>query len=144
MCASDIDQIQLMDRASLLRWPRKYYTRTLTSSHYYAYLAQIENQYVGNVMYRIKNMTLYIDKILVTEPFQRQGVGGNLLEYAINMGKLQNVSQVILTVSAKNIEAIDFYFKHNFELERIKWNHYSSGDHGLKMCRLIQTVHMNS
>jgi len=143
MRATDIDLIQLMDRAALVRWPRKYYTRTLTSSHYYAYLALIENQFVGNVMYRIKNMNIYIDKIIVTESFQRQGIGGKLLEYAINMGKLQKASLAILTVSARNIQAIDFYIKHGFELERIKWNHYSFGNHGLKMCRTLQTVIRN-
>jgi len=141
MCEMDIDKIQRIDRETHLQWPRKYYTKVLTSHNYHAYCAQMNNQCVGSIMFRIKNKELYIDKLVVIKKLQHQGIGGELIEKALRTGKKYTVDVAFLSVSSRNFSAIDFYMKHGFQLECIQWNHYDHQDHGLKMYRNLQTNH---
>jgi len=143
MCAMDIDRIQRIDHAMELQWPQKYYWKAIKSKNYYAYFAQTNNQCVGSIMFRINNKELHIDKIVVTKRFQRQGIGGKLLKNALHVGIIKNVDAAILSVAHSNYSAIDFYFKHGFNIKFIQWQYYSNQDHGLKMYRNIQTVTMN-
>lgn len=137
MCKNDIDRVMQLDRKSFVQWPRHYYIKTVYSSGFYGILAQTDNQCIGNIMFRINNRCLYIDKIIVSKEYRYQGVGGKLLKKAIRMGKRKNVDQALLTVFYNNIYAMDFYSKHGFLIESIQWNHYLDGEHGVRMYRNV-------
>jgi len=137
MDTNDIDRIMQFDQASLVQWPRQYYFKIAYSKNYYGILAQIENQCIGNIMFRIHNRYLHIDKIIVTKIYRNQGIGGKLLKTAIDVGKIKKMEIALLTVFYNNNAAMDFYAKHGFTIESIKWNHYHDGVHGVKMYRTL-------
>jgi ribosomal protein S18 acetylase RimI-like enzyme len=137
MRENDIDCVKKMDQQSSLFWPRQYYLKSLKSKNFFAFLAQKDSQCVGNIMFRLINTNVNIDKIVVKKEFRYQGIGTKLLEKAIGIGKSKNANQVFLTVSDGNIYAIDFYTKHGFVIESIQWFHYFDFDHGVKMYRTI-------
>ena len=137
MCVNDIDRVQHMDQESSVYWPRHYFIKSLTSEDFHAFIAQVDNQCVGNIMFRIKKTNLYIDKIVVAMAFRHLGIGGKLLEKAIHIGKTKNAALALLSVSHNNIHAIDFYMKNGFIIEFIQWNHYFNGEHGVRMYRNI-------
>jgi len=137
MHIQDIEHVIHMDRIASIKWPHHYYIKSLTTHNYFALLAQISNKYVGNIMFRIDHTTLFIDKILVVNSFRQQGIGGALLENTIKIGKQKKANLTLLTVSYNNFQGMDFYRKHGFMYESIQWNHYSDGEHGVKMYRNI-------
>jgi len=133
MCMADIDHMLQVDQ----QWPRRYYIKSIVSPNFYAYLARIEDQYAGNVMFRILEPNLLIDKIGVMHAFRRWGIGAKLLEKAMVTGRLKNAKNVSLTVSQSNISAIKFYTTQGFKIDSLQADYYSEGDHGVKMYRKI-------
>jgi ribosomal protein S18 acetylase RimI-like enzyme len=137
MCANDIDNVKKIDQQSFVYWPHQYYLKSLYSKNYFAFLAQFDRQFMGNIMFRLVKKNIYIDKIVVKKEYRHQGIGGKLLEKAIGSGKRMKATKVLLTVSNTNIYAIDLYSKHGFEIESIHWFHYFDLEHGVKMYRNI-------
>jgi ribosomal protein S18 acetylase RimI-like enzyme len=137
MSANDIIHVINMDQVSSLKWPPQYYFKSLTTNNYYAFLAQKDNQYAGNIMFRVKDKRLNIDKIVVIKSFRNLGIGQKLIDSAIHTGKKRNLALAQLTVSYMNAQAIDFYAKQGFLIQAIQWHYYCDGEHGLKMYRKI-------
>ncbi|MHA1880129.1 MAG: GNAT family N-acetyltransferase [Candidatus Heimdallarchaeota archaeon] len=60
--------------------------------------------------------TLYIDKIGIREGFRRRGFGKKLLNYAFQLAREQNLSNVELEVITTNTGAIALYKKIGFQI----------------------------
>jgi len=137
MCKNEINSVKKLDQQSSVVWPRQYYIKSLNTNNFFAFLAQIDKQYAGSIMFRLINTNLNIDKIVVKKEYRHQGIGTKLLKKAIGIGKKKKANKVLLTVSHGNIYAIDFYTKHGFVFESIQWFHYVDYEHGIKMYRRI-------
>ncbi len=60
------------------------------------------------------NQIARINSMVVAPAFRRQGIGGALLEAAIEWARLRRVRQVVLNTSTKDFPAICFFQKHGF------------------------------
>ncbi|MGC9309100.1 MAG: GNAT family N-acetyltransferase [Candidatus Nanoarchaeia archaeon] len=56
---------------------------------------------------------LYVDK-----EYRRQGIGKQLLDKLIKIAKENNINRIVLSTYNKNKEAINFYKKHGFHIDR--------------------------
>jgi ribosomal protein S18 acetylase RimI-like enzyme len=66
---------------------------------------------------------------------QGKGIGSQLLEEAETMTRNHSKNKLYLYVHQKNKQAINFYFKHDFNFSGIFLDKYGEGEHALLMCK---------
>lgn len=89
---------------------------------YHAFVAEIDSKIVGFAItyYRYstwKGKCLYLEDLIVTEEFRKNGIGQKLFDYCIDFGKENNCKKMIWQVLDWNQPAINFYKKNNAQLD---------------------------
>ena len=85
---------------------------------YNAYLAKINEKYVGYIIYFMSYssflalQTLYLEDIFVLKEFRRRGVGRKLFEFCILKSKEKQCGRIEWHVLDWNKPGIDFYTKY--------------------------------
>lgn len=75
-----------------------------------------------------KQSTYKISPLIVDSSFRKtQGIGIQLLQYAINYAKQMGARQIYCTVAEKNINAYRFFIKHGFIVAGYSNSHYKEG-----------------
>lgn len=64
---------------------------------------------------------LVVDTLCVDENYRGKGIGTKLLEFAKNLGKEKNCTDMYLTVNPKNENAINVYEKFGMRLKDITY-----------------------
>jgi ribosomal-protein-alanine N-acetyltransferase len=82
-----------------------------------------------------KNARILI--LSVDEKYQRQGIGETLLRALINQCYKKNFNVIQLEVRVNNTNAIRFYTKHKFFIDRVLPKYYRDGDNGYLMYRIL-------
>ncbi|MES2591051.1 MAG: GNAT family N-acetyltransferase [Bacteroidota bacterium] len=82
------------------------------------FIAEVNGQIVGMALYYMKYSTwkgkcVFLEDIIVTEQFRRQGLGKRLFDAVVNAAKNLNVERLEWQVLAWNEPAIKFYQKVN-------------------------------
>jgi len=133
----DVMAILKIDHKNHSQWPLRYYIKSLTSPHFYSYIARMNDITVGSMLFRISIHDMHIDRIIVDLSFRRKGIGGRLLKNGLFIAQKKNAINSFLIVSAQNKIAINFYTKYGFQIDAIEPGYYSGKDDGLRMKRLI-------
>ena len=81
---------------------------------WWAFVAEVDHRVVGFALYYIRYSTwkgqrLYLEDILVNEPFRRKGIGKLLFERLIREAKEKKLSGMVWQVLEWNQPAINFY-----------------------------------
>lgn len=92
---------------------------------WWAFVAEVDGNVVGFALYYIRYSTwkgqrLYLEDILVNEPFRSKGIGKLLFEHLIKEAKKKEFSGMVWQVLNWNESAINFYKKYegvNFDNE---------------------------
>lgn len=92
---------------------------------WWAFVAEVENKIVGFALYYIRYSTwkgqrMYLEDILVNEPWRGQGIGKLLFDQLIEEAKEKQLSGMMWQVLEWNEPAIHFYKKYkdvNFDSE---------------------------
>lgn len=66
-----------------------------------------------------ENKRIHINYFIVNSNYRKQGIGKRLIEKIYKIAKNRNIAKIELMVTAQNKEAVDFYKKQNFNIERI-------------------------
>ena len=95
------------------------------------YVAKLDNKIVGYLMFMIKEQNnpvmnfkkyLIIDTICVNENYRKKGIGTELLEYAKEIAKKYDCTDLQLNVSPENVNAINLYEKFGFTVKGISYS----------------------
>ena len=97
---------------------------------WWGFVAEVDNKVVGFALYYIRYSTwkgqrLYLEDILVNEPWRRKGIGKLLFDELIKEAKEKNLSGMVWQVLEWNKPAINFYKKYdgvNFDGEWLNCN----------------------
>ncbi|MCI9084477.1 MAG: GNAT family N-acetyltransferase [Bacilli bacterium] len=87
-----------------------------------------DNNIIGIISYSIIYGRGEINYIITLPTHRKQGIGSQLLEYAINDMKNNNCTTISLEVESNNIEAINLYSKYGFQKQAIRSNYYQGKD----------------
>ncbi len=111
---------------------------------WWAFVAEVEDKVVGFALYYIRYSTwkgqrLYLEDILVDEPFRGKGIGKMLFDKLIEETKEKNFSGMVWQVLDWNEPAINFYKKYDgvsFDKEWVTAVYlFSSILHGLSLIK---------
>lgn len=87
-------------------------------------IVEMDDKPVGQIELQIKQFENknvgYVNLFYLVEEYRGQGYGAKLIEYAENFFRKNQLNLYQLRVSPTNINAINFYKKHGFELLRIE------------------------
>ena len=95
------------------------------------FVARMQNNIVGYVTFNIKEKNnpsmryrkqLQIEAICVNEKNRSKGIGTELLNFAKNIAKENNCTDMYLTVNEENINAIKVYEKFGFKVKSIAYS----------------------
>jgi GNAT superfamily N-acetyltransferase len=84
---------------------------------WWAFVAEVENKVVGFALYYIRYSTwkgqrLYLEDILVNEPYRGKGIGKLLFDQLIEEAKEKKLQAMVWQVLEWNEQAINFYKKY--------------------------------
>lgn len=90
---------------------------------FYFFVAEVERKIVGISLYYVKYSTwkgkcIFLEDIIVTERYRKQGVGKKLFDEVVKVSKEQNVQRLEWQVLEWNEPAIRFYEKINSNLDK--------------------------
>jgi glutathione synthase/RimK-type ligase-like ATP-grasp enzyme/ribosomal protein S18 acetylase RimI-like enzyme len=92
-----------------------------------------EKKPVGSATFYLYAKTLRIFSIAVLPKFQGQGIGKQMLEYAINLARSKKISRISLEVRKSELPLVQFYKNAGFKTTEELHNYYMKGEHGLRM-----------
>lgn len=90
---------------------------------FYFFVAEVEGEIVGISLYYVKYSTwkgkcIFLEDIIVTEQYRKQGVGKKLFDEVVKVSKEKNVQRLEWQVLEWNEPAIRFYEKINSNLDK--------------------------
>ncbi len=96
-----------------------------------------EKKAVGSAILYLYAKTLRIFSIAVLPEMQDQGVGKQLLEYAVNLAKSGKISRITLEVRKSDSKVVRFYEKAGFKFTEELPDYYTIGENGIRMALQI-------
>jgi len=79
---------------------------------------------VGTVGCKIESKKFYIMTLGVLENYRRFGFATQLLDWAMDTARSEELSEIVLHVQTNNEAAIEFYKKNGFHVERTENDYY--------------------
>ncbi len=92
------------------------------------YVYTKNNQIIAYISFRQIDSNADIMNFLVDIPYQNQGIGSKLFEYALLEMKETNVTSLVLEVRHSNLNAIKFYEKYGATIISTIPNYYDTED----------------
>ncbi len=128
-----IRKIQKKDQKEVLRISKEsfpddeadFITQSLFDREHF-YIAEIPDKIiVGFICFGIYSVKAAHIMILAVDPkYQRKSIGTKLLMFAIKIMKKHPISKIRLEVKVSNVEAIEFYEKHEFKIAGVIDKYY--------------------
>jgi len=128
-------QLKMLNSKVLpVQYPDKFYKDLLILPHLHKF-AFYNDIFVGAICTRLERdketnvMKLYIMTLAVLEPYRRLGIGSKLLQYILDYpqtedGKKIDIKEIFLHVQTTNQDAISFYQKFGFEIQKERKGYY--------------------
>jgi ribosomal protein S18 acetylase RimI-like enzyme len=91
----------------------------LADNEYTLFLAYKGDQVVGKAHIRWQPHSALLSDIAILPPFQRKGLGGELLSHCINYALNEGKVKITLDVEANNSKALNLYSKNGFKTTKI-------------------------
>ena len=102
-------------------------------------VAQQDNIVVGYIIFWIRYEDEgHIISIAVDKDYRRNGIGAELVNYAIDIFKKCNIKEIKLEVRVGNRGAMEFYTKLGFKEKEIFDNYYEDGEDAVIMKRAME------
>lgn len=80
---------------------------------------------IGFLIYSLIKMESHLLNIAVLGKWQKKGAGTTLMSVYIKQSKTLGARKAFLEVRSKNIRAINFYYKFNFQKDAVRTNYYT-------------------
>lgn len=110
----DLSQVLIVEELTQIApWSIETFQRCLEVG-YLGWVKEIDHQVVGFIMITAHSVEAHILNLCVHPEFQRQGVGRELLLYALNMAQSMGIGIAFLEVRRSNLAAIILYEKLGF------------------------------
>ena len=100
--------------------------KTTTYSKIIGY--EMDNKIIGFLVYDLIYERCEIEYIAVLNEYRNKQMASQLLEYAINDCKKNNIINISLEVNVNNISAINLYKKFDFKIEAIREKYFNNDD----------------
>lgn len=100
--------------------------KTTTYSKIIGY--EMDNKIIGFLVYDLIYERCEIEYIAVLNEYRNKQIASQLLEYAINDCKKNNIVNISLEVNVNNISAINLYKKFDFKIEAIREKYFNNDD----------------
>jgi ribosomal protein S18 acetylase RimI-like enzyme len=84
---------------------------------------------VAEYMAIIDKKELFLYGFLTREKFRGKGYGGKLIEFSEKIAKDKGYKAISLTVDPKNLNALNFYKKREYEIIELQNDEYGEGIH---------------
>jgi glutathione synthase/RimK-type ligase-like ATP-grasp enzyme/ribosomal protein S18 acetylase RimI-like enzyme len=92
---------------------------------------------VGSATFYLYAKTLRIFSIAVIPEYQGQGIGRQLLDYAMNLARSRKTSRISLEARKSDQKLIQFYQNAGFKITEELPDYYMQGEHGQRMVLLL-------
>lgn len=126
MQISDADVVYgIENKAFFEPWSKKHLIKELESNSFLRhFVEEIEGKVVGfyissHVLDEVEIFTIAVDPA-----YHHMGIGTRLLNHLVKSSKNENVRQIWLEVSTKNLAAINLYEKFGFRIMGLRKNYY--------------------
>lgn len=136
----DLDEIFQLDKTIFDKpWSKETIKESILSkySHEILLIDKEKNKLIAFLSYEDIYGDININKIACLKDYRRKGLAGELIKYLFEYGDKNKSNKIMLEVSSKNIESINFYKKFNFKKIYTRDNYYGPDDHALIMERKL-------
>lgn len=127
----DLDEVMAIEREAFPDpWHVSFFKRELRSrkKHTHCYVARINNNIVGYIVFYIFCGEGHIMNIAVDAEYRRQGVAKYLLSSALEIVRKEAGNEVFLEVGANNTPAKQLYRQFGFKVYGIRKRYYRNGE----------------
>jgi aminoglycoside 3-N-acetyltransferase I len=122
---------EVFEMEEIITVKESYLKNLLEKPDFIVYAAIAENEIVGGLTayelntYYTEGSELFIYDIAVSFPFQRKGVGKQLIQSLKNYGEQNNIEVMFVEANKENQHAVDFYHSTGGNAEKvIHFNYY--------------------
>lgn len=131
----DVREIAEIEKSCFrVPWTYESLTRDLKENSSARYFVAETDRVVGYMSFWKVVDEGQINNIAVLPDYRNRGIGGRLLDFAIETGKSMGVNSFTLEVRSSNIGAVKLYEKHGFEADGIRRGYYQdNGEDALIM-----------
>ncbi|MBW6537604.1 MAG: GNAT family N-acetyltransferase, partial [Mariniphaga sp.] len=137
---NDLDFLEELEKSCFPKFQqstRRVIRYSITSPLQKVIIAEIENgkgkKPVGSATFYLYAKTLRIFSIAVLPEFQGQGIGKQLLEHAINIGRSRKINRISLEVRKSEDQLVQFYQNAGFKIKEELSDYYMKEEHGLRL-----------
>ena len=123
----DIHQCFLLDSVTLKLWNIEQWREVISNKNNKPIGLFDDDDLIGVCVYQKITDEVEINFITVHPNYQRKGAGKELMNNLLAICEKENVKRIILEVSNKNYNAINFYEEHGFETIAIRKKYYRDG-----------------
>ncbi|KAF1296781.1 ribosomal-protein-alanine N-acetyltransferase [Enterococcus sp. JM4C] len=139
----DIKELLAVERkvyGDQIPWTKSAFLSELTSPIAHLYLSVcVEGQLVGFIGGRIIGNDCHITNIAITPTYQKQGIGGQLIDEIVKFAIMNRCDTVSLEVRMGNKDAQRLYRKKGFISKAVKSAYYNeTNEDALDMIKLIE------
>lgn len=121
---SDLPQLLKIEQsAHVIPWNEATF-QTCFQSGYLGWVIEKDKQLAGFIIVSMRIEECHILNLCVAREYQHQGLGRQLLEYALHYAKQQGLGIVYLEVRRSNKRAIALYKKERFYLVGMRKDYY--------------------
>ncbi|WP_257285056.1 ribosomal protein S18-alanine N-acetyltransferase [Endozoicomonas sp. SESOKO1] len=129
MLESDLEQVNAVEQQSAEHpWRKAHFSDSLKSG-YTCELAVLDCRVVGHSVMMMAAGEASILILTVDKPFQRQGIGRQLLQHMLHKAGQSACETLLLEVRRSNIRAFNLYLDEGFSEIGIRKNYYPMGNH---------------
>ena len=108
-------------------------TRSFENRSLKGFIAYMENQAVGYILYTLTDFDLDIDSVFVLDAFRKKGIGKKLVLEVLSMATKKGLEKVFLEVRKSNIPAISLYQSQGFIEFSVRKKYYFDGEDAICM-----------
>ncbi|MEM1732295.1 MAG: GNAT family N-acetyltransferase [Desulfurococcaceae archaeon] len=92
------------------------------------YVAEMGRVLVGYVLAIVENEICHLVSIAVRRRYRKRGIGGSLLDLAMNECRAKGAGKAVLEVAVDNKDALDFYSKRGWRIIGVLDKYYGNRD----------------
>ena len=83
---------------------------------------------IGFLIFSLIKMESHLLNIAVLKKWQKKGAGTIMMGVYLKQSKILGARKAFLEVRSKNIRAINFYYKFNFQKDAVRTNYYTGNN----------------
>ena len=135
----DVDLCYELDSNTISLWNKKQWAEEFKKDGTRVLGLLLANLLVGICVFQVVLDEAQINYFVVKQKFRRKGFGSYFMNYLINCCEKSNINKLLIEVSHKNINALNFYSRFNFLTVGIRKNYYKDGSDALLKEKILTT-----